>query len=224
MTNQLEKFNQIVSISSLEIAKITGKNHFDVLRDIRNIISELELTESNFAGSYKDSSGKANLMFILPKREALILASGYSIKLRTLIIDKLEELSKPQIKELSRMDILTMAIESEKKVLELEAKIERDAPRLEFYDTCISKEGLYGIRETAKLLGIPQNKFVDLMKFHKILYRDKKGNLQPYTWLIEEKLSQLKIADRGQYASIQTLFTKEGVEYIKLQLKELKTL
>ena len=79
------EITKLVQISSLEIAKITGKNHFDVLRDIRKMFIELEITESKFAGSYTDGSGKANSMFVLPKREALILASGYSVKLRAKI-------------------------------------------------------------------------------------------------------------------------------------------
>ena len=44
--------------------------------------------ELEFEFSYKDTSGKSNTAYKLPKREAMILASGYSIKLRALIIDK----------------------------------------------------------------------------------------------------------------------------------------
>ena len=63
-------------------------------------------------------------MFNLPKREALILASGYSIKLRTLIIDKLEELSKqnklPQTYKEALIELVA-TIEAKEK-LEIENK------------------------------------------------------------------------------------------------------
>lgn len=48
------EITKLIQISSLEIAQITGKNHFDVLRDIRKILIELEITESKFAGSYTE--------------------------------------------------------------------------------------------------------------------------------------------------------------------------
>lgn len=52
MNLELIKLNNIVSISSLEIANITGKEHFHVLRDIENMLEELEIDKSNFGGIY----------------------------------------------------------------------------------------------------------------------------------------------------------------------------
>ena len=47
-------------MTSLEIAELTGKNHFDVLRAIRNMEPAWEkVTECKFAVSeYKDSTGR----------------------------------------------------------------------------------------------------------------------------------------------------------------------
>jgi phage regulator Rha-like protein len=126
--NELEKINNIVSISSLDIAKLTGKEHKNVLADIRNILAELELAPADFLadGSITrlDGSTLKIPVFNLPKREALILASGYSIKLRTLIIDKLEELSKqnklPQTYKEALIELVA-TIEAKEK-LEIENK------------------------------------------------------------------------------------------------------
>ena len=87
-----------MTMSSLEIAKLTGKEHFNVLVDIRKMLEELETTDLNFQGSYKDSTGRSLPCFNLPKRECLILVSGYNLKLRAAIIDRWQELenqSKP---------------------------------------------------------------------------------------------------------------------------------
>ena len=46
-----------LAVSSREIAELTEKNHADVLRDIRNMLEQLGVTASSFAGSYKDSTG-----------------------------------------------------------------------------------------------------------------------------------------------------------------------
>jgi len=85
--------NMKETMSSLEIAKVTGKRHADVLRDIRTFFEELgEDTERNFAFSYKDSTGRELPCYNLPKRECLGLASGYDVKLRMAIIDRWAEL------------------------------------------------------------------------------------------------------------------------------------
>lgn len=81
-----------VTMSSREIAELTGKNHADVLRDIRNMLEVLKKDASIFAGIYKDAYGRDKACFNLPKRETLILVSGYSTELRARIIDRWQEL------------------------------------------------------------------------------------------------------------------------------------
>ena len=82
------------TMSSLEIAELTGKEHKNILADIRKLLNELEIGSADFSAQYKDSSGKENLLFNLPKRECLILVSGYSVQLRAKIIDRWQELEQ----------------------------------------------------------------------------------------------------------------------------------
>lgn len=86
--------DQQVLMTSLEIADLTGKQHAHILRDVRNMLSELSLTESNFGASYVDATGRTLPMFKLPKRETLILVSGYDTVLRARVIDRLAELEQ----------------------------------------------------------------------------------------------------------------------------------
>lgn len=81
-----------VTMTSREIAELTGKNHADVLRDIRNMLEVLKKDASIFAGIYHDAYGREKPCFNLPKRETLILVSGYSTELRARIIDRWQEL------------------------------------------------------------------------------------------------------------------------------------
>ena len=48
----------VVTMSSREIAQLTGKNHADFLRDIRSVLAEAEIGESKFAGSYFSEQNK----------------------------------------------------------------------------------------------------------------------------------------------------------------------
>jgi len=78
-----------ITLTSLEIAELTGKRHPDVQRDIKVQLEELG-DVSKFAHIYKDTRNRDQTMYILPKRECLILISGYSVKLRASIIDRLQ--------------------------------------------------------------------------------------------------------------------------------------
>ena len=89
-----------MTMSSLEIAKLTGKEHFNVLVDIRKMLEELELGDLKFQDTYLSAQKKQMPCFNLPKRECFILVSGYNLKLRAAIIDRWQELenqSKPSM-------------------------------------------------------------------------------------------------------------------------------
>lgn len=60
-------------MSSRDIAELTGKLHTHVLRDIRNLLAELDQAESSFGSSYRDSTGRTLPVFNLPKELTLTL-------------------------------------------------------------------------------------------------------------------------------------------------------
>ena len=80
-------------MSSREIAELTEKSHSHV-RDIRAMFEDLLGDVSRFARIYSDSMNRQQLEYTLPKRETLILVSGYSAILRARIIDRWMELEE----------------------------------------------------------------------------------------------------------------------------------
>lgn len=85
-------------MSSLEIAKLTGKQHAHVMRDIRSLL-EQGVHQSNFGLMYRinklgNGAERKDPYYELTKKGCLILASGYDAKLRERIIDRWEELEK----------------------------------------------------------------------------------------------------------------------------------
>lgn len=83
---------QAVTMSSREIAELTGKEHKNVLADIRDMLESLGQTSADFSANLPDSYGRLQPTYSLPKRETLILVSGYSTELRARIIDRWQEL------------------------------------------------------------------------------------------------------------------------------------
>ena len=81
-----------LTMTSREIAELTGKLHQDVLRDTRNMLDQLEIGASNFAASYLSEQNKALTMFSLPKDLTITLVSGYSVVMRHRIVTRWMEL------------------------------------------------------------------------------------------------------------------------------------
>lgn len=122
---------QVATMSSREIAELTGKRHDNVFIDARRMLVELYEEEGvlKFQETYiHPQNGQSYMEFMLPKRETLILVSGYSVKMRAKIVDRWQELeaktATPAPHNLSRMDILKIAMESEESRIKAEA--ERD--------------------------------------------------------------------------------------------------
>ena len=86
-----------ITMSSREIAELTGKEHFNVMRDIRSLVDDLEITHLRFEGRYKDSTGRTLPMFNLPYRETTILLTGYSVPMRAKVVDRWTELEAAQV-------------------------------------------------------------------------------------------------------------------------------
>ncbi|MGE7415432.1 Rha family transcriptional regulator [Methylobacterium tarhaniae] len=83
-----------LTMCTTEIAKRTKKRHSDVMRDVRTMLQQLGTDERSFASVYQDSKGERRPCFNLPKRECMILVTGYSIPLRAAVMDRWLELEE----------------------------------------------------------------------------------------------------------------------------------
>ena len=66
----------------LEIAELTGKDHYNVMKDIRRILDEAEIDPVQFNGVYLGGNGQDRVCFNLPRLECDLVVSGYSAKYR----------------------------------------------------------------------------------------------------------------------------------------------
>lgn len=99
--SNMTKLPDNLTMTSREIAELTGKRHDHVLRDIRTMLTELygEGGVPSFEGTHTNpQNGQPYPIFKLPKRETLILVSGYSTELRAKIIDRWQELEIQAVK------------------------------------------------------------------------------------------------------------------------------
>lgn len=86
----------VQTMSSREIAHLCDKQHSHVMRDIRDMLIQLygDGDLSKFGSIEKDSRNRDQPVYLLPKRETLILVSGYNLTMRAKIIDRWHELEE----------------------------------------------------------------------------------------------------------------------------------
>ena len=112
--NEIMNINDEITMTSLEIANITYKNHKDVLKDIRDEINKLgnDRAERIFSlGEYTDKNNQQRPMYKLNSKGVLQLGARYSAEIRFKLISKIEELSKPKV--LTQKELLIMQLEKE---------------------------------------------------------------------------------------------------------------
>lgn len=213
--------NTSATMSSREIAQLTGKDHRHVLADIRKMFEELGETSAGFSADLPDAYGRPQPAFKLPKRETLILVSGYSIELRARIIDRWQELeaSVAQPAPTFRLpatfsEALRLAAEQAEKIESQALQLQHQQPAVEFVDRYTVATGLKGVREVCKILNANERQFVDWMTESGIMYR-LAGRLTPYQPHIDAGRFLVKTGLSGDgHAFSSPKFTAKGVSWV----------
>ena len=220
--------SNVLTMSSREIAELTGKQHKDVIRDIRNMLNQLEIHSAQFCAQYKDSTGRSLPMFNLPKRETLILVSGYSVAMRARIIDRWQELEQRESAHFKMPKTLSEALllagQQAALAEERQRLLEQQKPKVEFAETVERSDGTLTIGEFAKLLPkewkIGRNKLFKWLRDNKYLMKDN----VPYQRYVNEGLFEVietvNEYDSQDYINLLTLITGKGQLSVTGKLKE----
>lgn len=215
-------FKATEGLTSLEIAEITGKEHKNVLRDIRNLLGQ-GVHQLNFEPMFRISklgngAERKDPYYRLTPKGCLILASGYDALLREKIINRLEEYEKGRRPSYQEEDPIAraeawIAEQKEKQALILENK--RMQHKAEYFDNLVDRNLLTSFRDAAKQIGLKQNQFIALLLNDKYIYRDKKGGLKPYA---QYAGTLFKLKDWGDEhkSGLQTMITPQGKETFRL--------
>ena len=170
------------TMTSREIAELTGKEHKNVLADVRKMLADLGRAEADFSALAQiggpNGSTRQIEVFILPKRETLILVSGYSIQMRAKIIDRWQALEAAALKSSFVLPNFLDPAEAarawadqvdQKRALQLEnqakaAQLAIAAPKVEFADALLNADGTTLVRDIAKTIGARVRKLEKALK------------------------------------------------------------
>lgn len=109
----------------------------------------------------------------------------------------------------------------DKQILKLTTENTEMKPKADYFDELVERNTLTNFRETAKLLHIGQNKFIDWLLNKKFIYRDIKGKLLAYSNYISGSKPYFDVKEQknGNWSGFQTLITPQGREAFRLLLQ-----
>jgi phage antirepressor YoqD-like protein len=210
-------------MSSREIAEITGKNHGDVMRDIRNMTATLQKAEMLFvceSAQYVGGNGQLYDMYELDKETSICLLTGYDPVSRMKVVQRwqhLENRGLPQTKAEAFRALAEAAEREEQLLLELAAA----QPAKDFYEAVAKCDDAMPVAEAAKLLGIGPIKLFEFLRQQKLFMNGTGGQKRnmPYQRGIDAGwftvIEQTWTAPDGAvHTHSKPMVYQKGLEYI----------
>lgn len=219
--------NQSPTMSSREIAELTGKEKKTVHRDIKTMCDQLYTDGTDLYHASKfgvelhhDARGYCE-MINLDRKHTDCLLTGYSAKARMKVIERWYELEKSARPQLPQ----TMA-----QALQLAAdqafQLEAQAPKVAFVDKYVDAgTGNKTFREVCKLLQAKENAFREFLKVEKVMHKIN-GSWVAYACHIDAgRFTSRTGVSASDHAFNTAYFTPKGVQWVAgkwavYQLKE----
>lgn len=218
-----------VMVNATNMAKQFGKLPHEWLRlpSTKEFIDELTIERKSLNADFQAVITKKGGLnpneggTWLHEDAALEFARWLSPKFAIWCNDRIKELLKTGVATVSNDDeailnainILQKRVEESKRKLEIaKNQIALQAPKVEYYDALVDRNGLSNLRDTAKTLGFTPKVFINLLLENRFLYRDRKNTLKPYAQYIDLfELKEWKSNDNKK-TGMQTLVNQKGRE------------
>lgn len=209
------------TMSSLEIAELTGKAHKHVLADIRTMLADLEIHSAEFSAQYKDGTGRSLPCFNLDRELTDTLLTGYSAKMRLAVVRRWRELEaqdhQPRVPT-TFAEALQVAADQARENQHLHQVIEQQAPKVEALQILSETRGSISVTDAAKHLGIAPLKLFAWLSSNRWIYRRttlaKWSAFQPRlsAGLLEHKLVRIPNNESEELKVVeQVMVTRRGL-------------
>ena len=118
--------NVAATMSSREIAELVGSRHADVMRTIDRLIEKKVVLGCTPSAYTHEQNGQPYAQYLVSKRDSFVVVAQLCPEFTAALVDRWQELEAQakQPRELSRMDLIQMALASEQETLRVTA--ERD--------------------------------------------------------------------------------------------------
>lgn len=213
------------TMSSREIAQLVESRHDKVKQSIERLVEKgiiaqppmgdvLEIGGNN--RSYKTTE------YLLAKRDSYVVVAQLSPEFTARLVDRWQELesSTPTLdpKTITMTDLAKMVIKSEEEKEALQIENAALAPKATAFDRFINAEGLYGLQNAARVIGVKPNKFVGWLKQKFLFYQG--GALVFYAQYRELGIFELKTTIIDDTARHRVYVTPKGIDYLRQRVPD----
>ncbi len=163
MTNLVQ--SNIKTMSSREIAELTGKRHDNVLQLIRKLkidqILSPEFQETQF-------NGRNIPVAQLSKRDSMVLVARLSPEFTAAIVDRWQALESKEVE--TPEQLMARALISAQSVIEdKNRQLEEAKPAIELHNSIVNDNETLSMRDAGKRLQVKPNKFVEWLRSEKYI-------------------------------------------------------
>lgn len=206
----------LTTMSSREISRLVESRHGDVCISIARLMAAGAIQKYTAVPYTHPQNGQEYKEYLICKRDSYVVAAQLSPLFTARLVDRWQELESQLTTSVPQTlpDALRLAADMAEQNTQLEQKVQLDAPKVAFVDHYVDVGGTKSLRETAKILNMPEKSMIDSLLRDKVLYRQS-GNLLPHALRQRDGLFTVKTgtSDFG-HAYIQTRVTPRGVQWL----------
>ena len=173
----------VARMSSREIADLVGSRHDKVKQSIERLATakgpgKPAVIDLPPLGEYLDSLGRKATEYLVNKRDSFVVVAQLSPEFTAALVDRWQQLeaqvAKPAPTDLSKLEILQMALESEKARVLLTVQVEAQAKKIDHLEN-LFKEGMSHVQFCKGLNGVNVMQVGHFLESRNWLYNESKS-------------------------------------------------
>lgn len=189
--NMMTQFNHNQqSMTSLDISELVQSRHDKVKQSIERLAERGVITLPPMGE--KATAGRPTTFYVFSgeqgKRDSIIVVAQLCPEFTAALVDRWAELENQKPAELSRMDLIQLALAAEEENIALKQHVAVLTPKAEALETIADTTNTYCLRECAKTIGIKESDLIKLLIDKKWIYRDSDRKLQPHAQYVLNKV------------------------------------
>lgn len=211
----MNKNSSVLTMSSREIADLVESRHDSVKRTIERL-QDKELIQLTPMVEVKNHLGQVVTEYQLIKRDTYVVVAQLSPEFTARLVDRWQELENQQMPQIPQTlsEALRLAADQAEQIERQNLLLEQQRPKVEFVQKYVEVGTTKSLRETAKILKMPERTMIDCLVDDGLLFRQS-GNLLPYQKYHAKGLFDVKTGTTEHgHNYTQTRVTSKGIEYI----------
>lgn len=211
----MNKNSSVLTMSSREITDLVESRHDSVKRTIERL-QDKGLIQLTPMVEVKNHLGQVVTEYQLIKRDSYVVVAQLSPEFTARLVDRWQELENQQMPQIPQTlsEALRLAADQAEQIERQNLLLEQQRPKVEFVQRYVEAGTTKSLRETAKILKMPERTMIDCLVGDGLLFRQS-GNLLPYQKYHAKGLFDVKTGTTEYgHNYTQTRVTSKGIEYI----------